>query len=67
MTLSDTVKLHVTLRTDLVRSKISDTIDTQVLVTDWDAMTEQERQEHGDARYHDWMLAQVEGGWTIAQ
>ncbi|MEU6712976.1 hypothetical protein ABZ897_15960 [Nonomuraea sp. NPDC046802] len=58
-----TVKLKFDLSIGLHGAKVWDTYDTGLPVTDWDAMTPEQRTEYADREYREWMLEQCEGGW----
>ncbi|MEU4231125.1 hypothetical protein AB0F17_43110 [Nonomuraea sp. NPDC026600] len=64
---TDTVKLEFDVSTEKHGSKVSDTHDTGIPITEWDAMTPEQRKTYGDREYREWMMEQLEGGWELAK
>lgn len=67
MDAEETVKLKVTLGIGLANAQQEDEIDTGILVSEWEALTEEERQERGQAAWREWIWEYIDGGWDVVE
>ncbi|MEU6709961.1 hypothetical protein ABZ897_00665 [Nonomuraea sp. NPDC046802] len=66
MSNEETIKLKVDLSISLANAKQEDVIDTGIPLSEWNALTEEERQKRGDEKWREWIWEYIDGGWEAA-
>lgn len=66
MSNDETIKLKVDLSIGLSNARQEDVIDSGILKADWDAMTEEKRDDAAREAWEEWAWEYIEGGWDVA-
>jgi hypothetical protein len=60
-----TIKLAMTLGIGLANAERSDVIDTGIPVSEWEALTEEQRDDRAHEEWKEWIWEYVDGSGTV--
>lgn len=63
----ETIKLKVSLGIGISNADRDGEIETGIPVSEWEAMTDDERQERGQKEWEEWIWEYIDGRWKVIE